>query len=176
MIEFQPLSDSGHQHFAKKLFETAFPYEERPSFSVAENRDQDNFHFLVITLDGEEPIGIFTYWTFETFTYIEHFAIGKEYRGKGLGRASFLDFMVQHPDQIVLEIEMPDNEVAERRLEFYSDMGFVRNAQDYMQPSYHKRELVLPMLIMSKYELSDDDFEDVKRILYREVYHYAPKN
>ncbi len=175
MIEFTTLSESGHHHFAKELFEESFPKEERPPFSQLEDRDENNFHFLVATIDDDEPIGILSYWTFEEFTYIEHFAIAKEYRGQGLGRAVFLNFMMQHQDQVVLEIELPNTETAEHRLEFYGDMGFTRNPQEYWQPSYDGKRLAIPMIIMSKYELDDGEFEDVKQILYTNVYRYTPK-
>ncbi len=176
MIEFVELSESGHNHFAKELFESAFPDEERPPFSKLKDRDAANFHFLVATIDDDEPIGILSYWTFEEFTYIEHFAVAKEFRGQGLGRAVFLNFMAQHSNQVVLEIEMPNTETAERRLEFYGDMGFTRNPQEYWQPNYNGKGLAVPMIVMSKYELDDGEFEDVKDILYKKVYGYTPKN
>ena len=110
MIQFEPLSESRHHHFAKELFESAFPEEERPPFSSLEDRD-DRFHFLVAILD-DEPLGILTYWVFEEFAYIEHFAIDREYRGRGLGKATMLAFLAHHSDQVVLETELPSTEQA----------------------------------------------------------------
>ncbi|MCR4828166.1 MAG: GNAT family N-acetyltransferase [Bacteroidales bacterium] len=170
MIDFEPLSESRHESFAEDLFESAFPKAERPPFGDLEKRN-DQFHFLVATLD-DEPLGILTYWTFDEFTYIEHFAIAKEYRNRGLGKATILTFMAQHPDQVVLETEEPSTEMADHRLEFYTDLGFTRNPQDYWQPSYHGKGLALPMIVMSKYELDDGEFDEMRSILYREVYHY----
>ena len=89
MIDFEPLSESRHSHFAEKLFESAFPEEERPPFRSLEDRDE-RFHFLVATID-DEPLGILTYWVFEEFVYIEHFAIDKEFRNQGLGKAAIAD-------------------------------------------------------------------------------------
>lgn len=175
MIEFVPLSESGHNHFAKELFESAFPEKERPPFGELKERNQANFHFLVATIDDDEPIGILTYWIFDDFAYVEHFAIAKEYRNKGLGKAVMLNFMIQHQDQVVLEVERPITEQAEHRLEFYTDLGFTQNPQDYIQPSYYENELAVPMIMMSKYELDDGEFEDVRTVLYKEVYHYAQK-
>jgi len=174
MIEFEPLSESRHHHFAKELFESAFPEEERPPFSSLEDRDE-RFHFLVASLD-DEPLGILTYWVFEEFAYIEHFAIDREFRNRGLGKATMLAFLSQYPDQVVLETELPSTEVADHRLEFYTDLGFTRNPQEYWQPSYRgKNKLVLQMIIMSKYELDDGEFDEMRDILYREVYHYSGK-
>ena len=119
-----------------------------------------------------------TYWVFEDFAYIEHFAIDKEYRNQGLGKATMLSFLSQHPDQVVLETELPSTEQADHRLEFYTDLGFTRNPQEYWQPSYYgKQELALQMIVMSKYELDDGEFDDMRDVLYKEVYHYnGPKS
>ena len=69
---------------------------------------------------------------------------------------------------------MPTTEIAERRIEFYRRMGMIRNPQEYWQPSYNKKEnkLVLQLAIMSKLELDDDEFKEIKQVLYRNVYQY----
>ena len=176
MIEFTELSESRQRRFAEELFEDSFPLSERPKFDDVEDLEEKNFHFLVVTND-DEPIGIFTYWEFPEFNYIEHFAITPELRGQGMGKATMLNFMLQHPEQVVLEIEEPNTEQAEHRLEFYTDLGFTRQSQDYVQPSYHaKKTPAIPMIIMTKYELDDGEFEEVREILYHAVYHCDPKN
>ena len=171
MIQLTDLSQSDHPHFAKDLFESAFPDEERPPFGELKNRNTDKFHFMVATNDdGDEPIGILTYWTFDDFVYIEHFAIDEDLRNQGLGKAVFLNFLSQQHDQVVLEIELPNTEEADHRLEFYQSMGFFQNPQPYIQPSYHNDGRTVPMILMSKYELDDDEFCEIKQLLYREVY------
>ena len=85
-----------------------------------------------------------------------------------------LSFLAQYPDQVVLETELPSTEQADHRLEFYTDLGFTRNPQEYWQPSYHKRNtLALQMIVMSKYQLDDGEFDELRNLLYREVYHYS---
>ena len=37
----------------------------------------------------------------------------------------------------------------------------------------HKNDLALQMIVMSKYELDDGEFDEMRDILYREVYHYS---
>jgi len=174
MIQFTELSESGHTHYAKDLFESAFPKEERPPFATVRDREHPNFHFLVASLGDDEPVGILTYWTFDEFVYIEHFAIDSEHRNMGFGKACMLELMNQYPDQVLFEIEMPNTEEAEHRLEFYTDLGFTQNANDYIQPSYYGKGLEVPMIIMSKYELDDEEFEEVRNILYKEVYDFTP--
>ncbi len=168
MIQLTPLEDSDHPHFAEDLFESAFPEAERPDFDDLEKRPS-NFHFMVATND-DEPIGILTYWTFEEFVYVEHFAIDEELRNNGFGKAVFLNFMTQHGGQVVMEVELPHDETSEYRVEFYASMGLYQNPYDYYQPSYHGDDRTVPMMIMSKMELDDDEFEEMRKILYKEVY------
>ena len=180
MITFTNLADSDHSHFAQNLFEEAFPEQERPPFSTIRQRmasaeptatrtNAGKFHFLVAE-NGDEPVGILTYWTFEDLVYVEHFAIDEELRNQGLGKAVFLNFLSQQHVQVVLEIELPNTEEADHRLEFYASMGFFQNPQPYLQPSYHNDGRTVPMILMSKYELDDDEFSEIQSLLYREVY------
>ena len=169
MISFIPLADSDHPHFAQQLFEEAFPEQERPPFSSLRHRDAGKFHFLVAE-NGYDPVGILTYWTFDELVYVEHFAIAEELRNQGLGKAVFLNFLSQQTEQVVLEVEVPNTEEADHRVEFYASMGFFQNPQPYVQPSYHDDNRTVPMIIMSKYELDDDEFSEIKTLLYREVY------
>ena len=178
MITLTDLAQSDHPHFAKDLFESAFPEEERPPFGELKYRDKSKFHFKVATngSDQGEPVGILTYWTFDDLVYIEHFAIDEELRNQGLGKAVFLNFLSQQTQQVVLEVEHPHDETSEHRVEFYASMGLFQNPQDYLQPSYHGDQVTVPMIIMSKYELDDDEFNEIRELLYREVYHCRPAN
>ncbi len=179
MITLTDLSQSDHSHFAKDLFESAFPDEERPPFGALKNRNTEKFHFMVATNeneDGDEPIGILSYWTFDDLVYIEHFAIDEDLRNQGLGKAVFLNFLSQQTSQVVLEVEYPHDETSEHRVEFYASMGLFQNPQDYLQPSYHGDQVTVPMIIMSKYELDDDEFDEIRDILYDEVYKCRPSN
>ena len=179
MIQLTDLSESDHPHFAKDLFESAFPEEERPPFSELKHRDTSKFHFLVATNDnddGDEPIGILTYWDFEEMVYIEHFAIDEDLRNQGLGKAVFLNFLSQQKKQIILEVELPHDETSDHRIEFYASMGLYQNPQKYIQPPYTKRKKSVPMIVMSKYELDDEEFDEIREILYREVYNCKPSD
>lgn len=169
MITFTNLADSDHSHFAQELFEEAFPEQERPPFSIIRQRDAGKFHFLVAE-NGDDPVGILTYWTFDELIYVEHFAIAEELRNQGLGKAVFLNFLSQQTEQVVLEVELPNTEEADHRVEFYASMGFFRNPQPYIQPAYRKGGMEVPMILMSKYELDDDEFCEIATLLHREVY------
>ena len=173
MITFSPLADSDHYHFAQSLFEEAFPEQERPPFASLMQRDSKKFHFLVAE-NGDKPVGILTYWSFDELVYVEHFAISEDLRNQGLGKAAFLNFLSQQTEQVVLEVEPPNTEEADHRVEFYASMGFFCNPYPYVQPSYHGDNRSVEMIIMSKYELDEDEFSDIRDLIYREVYKVSP--
>ena len=169
MIEFKEIS-ADNLCFAKNVFETSFPIEERPLFdTILHARNKTIFHFNVVYLNGN-PVGIFSYWTFDKFTYVEHFAVGEQYRNNGVGQRIMKHFLL-HITQVVLEVEMPTTAMAQRRIEFYKRLGFAPNPYSYIQPSYHNDDNSLPMIIMSLLPLSDESFAEVKQCLYTEVYH-----
>lgn len=169
MIEFKELS-TNNLGFAQNIFETSFPIDERPPFDIILHaRNKTIFHFNVVYLN-DNPVGIFSYWTFDKFAYVEHFAVAEQYRNKGVGQRIMKHFLL-HMAQVVLEVEMPTTAIAQRRIEFYKRMGFTTNPYSYIQPSYHNDGNSLPMIIMSLSPLSASTFAEVKQCLYSEVYH-----
>lgn len=107
-IAFEPLKDTDLQ-YACQLYEEAFPIEERRDTSewLLQNKQNPLFNILCIK-QNQTFQGILSYWTFESFHYIEHFAISPQQRGHGIGCAALELFMTtrtQYP--IILEVE-PD--------------------------------------------------------------------
>ena len=171
MIVFKEISADNYA-FAKNVFESSFPIDERPLFESLELRDKSLFHFNVVYFNDEYPVGIFSYWSFDTFSYVEHFALDEKYRNNGMGQSIMMHFLLHIAlPQVVLEVEMPDTTIAQRRIEFYKRMGFTANSHNYIQPSYHADGNTLPMIIMSLSTLSANAFAEVKQCLYSEVYH-----
>ena len=68
-------------------------------------------------------------------------------------------------------VEMPEEEMAQRRINFYKRQGFVLWEKPYLQPPYRPGDDYLPMLLMAHGNLERErDFETVKNSIYREVY------
>ena len=72
--------------FMENLLETAFPLQERRNSDQQRKNTDENqlFHNALIT-DDVLLIGLLTYWDFDTFVYIEHFAIDNSLRDRGYG-------------------------------------------------------------------------------------------
>ncbi len=110
-------------------------------------------------------------WQFDEFVFVEHFAADPSVRGQGLGSDMLREAVRIFSKQICLEVELPETELAKRRIAFYERNGFCYNAYPYMQPSISKGKQPLPLRIMTLGEIiSKDRFEAIQRQLYKSVY------
>ena len=122
------------------------------------------------------PAGFLAVWEFETFTYIEHFAVDPALRNSGTGTAMLQELLsssqyTQKKKLICLEVELPEDELTKRRIGFYERNGFVFNEYPYMQPPISKGKSSVPLRIMTYgTAISEETFEKMKQVLYRRVY------
>lgn len=158
--------------FAENLLQTAFPEGEYRELEKQRGNTDNNplFHNHVI-YDKEVPIGIITYWKFEDFCYIEHFAVSPDQRNGGYGKKvlEHLSEIIRQP--IVLEVELPTTEMSKRRIGFYERLGYKLIQESYYQPPYRKQDEKLPMYLMINdphHKLKDTDL--IKKTIYKYVY------
>ena len=156
--------------YAKEVYEYSFPPEERLDFDKVLQRQDERYQMKIILDESDNAAGILFYWNFDTFVYIEHFAFSHSQRGKGQGSAVLKEFTTAQKLPVILEIELPETLDAQRRLDFYQRLGFVKNEYPYIQPPYSKEKPSVEMLILSTEILSKSRFEEVKTTLYREMY------
>ena len=174
MIKLQPISTSDLQHykFMEELLVDAFPPEEyRQLEQLREYTDRTgNFHNNII-FDDDLPVGFITYWDFDSFYYVEHFATNPALRNGGYGKRT-LEYLCNYLKRpIVLEVERPVEEMAKRRISFYQRQGFTLWEKDYCQPPYKPGDDFLPMYLMVHGELDcEKDFETIKKRIHKEVY------
>jgi len=153
------------------LYQEAFPEDERRSLSDQIELMENNIYNFKFLCDNGEFTGFIAYWELEDFTYIDHFAIEKKRRGRGLGKKALADFLSRQSRNVVLEVEKAKDRIAKKRIAFYERLGFFLNEYDYLQPAYSIDKRPVPLLIMSfPSRLDKKDFDAVKRILYRDVY------
>ncbi len=175
MIRLQRITtaDETLYQFMEQLMVQSFPPEEYRALELLRlyTDNKPAFHNNII-LDGDVPVGFFTYWDFGTFCYGEHFAIDTERRNGGYGKQA-IEWLCSHiaPRPLVLEVEMPDNEMAQRRIGFYQRQGFTLWDKPYQQPPYKPGDGFLPMKLMAYGDIdADQAYATVKERIYREVY------
>jgi hypothetical protein len=82
-------------------------------------------------------------------------------------------FFSQTQLPVVLEVELPNTEVAIKRIQFYERLGFSLLSNDYFQPPYEKKALPIPLLLMSNDKLfASNNFHFLKKVIHTEVYHF----
>ena len=115
--------------------------------------------------------GFLAVWEFESFTYIEHFAVDPVRRNSGTGSAMLHELVRKYQKQICLEVELPEDELTRRRIGIYERNGFVFNEYPYIQPPISKGKSPVPLRIMTYGSaITQDTFEEMKRVLYQRVY------
>lgn len=174
MIEFKCIttSDIEYYGFMENLLKTAFPKEEyRELNELKSYTDNIDIFYNSIILENDKPIGFITYWDFDNFYYVEHFAIDPNLRNGGYGKKVIEGLCKRLEGPVVLEVEHPIEEMAERRINFYKRQGFELWENDYQQPPYRKGDSFLPMYLMINGDLSmQDDYIRVKERIYKDVY------
>ena len=174
MIEFKKIEGSSDPLFAPmfELYHEAFPPSERRTLDDLTRILDTEPRFTASALMREGQFaGFFTHWTFDRFVYGEHFAVDPALRGQNLGTETIQAFLALHTLPVALEVEMPDEPDAIRRIHFYERNGFKVVQHPYAQPYYDGSGRMLPMLIMTNdTHFANKNFPLIKKTLYEEVY------
>ncbi|MGL4411123.1 MAG: GNAT family N-acetyltransferase [Bacteroidales bacterium] len=159
----------------KEIYEEAFPIEERRDFKNICSLIERNPNFNCLGIFHEERlVGLLTYWVLPgstPFAYGEHLAISSSMRGLSIGSIVLEKFAEMAQLPIILEVEHPTSEQAVKRIRFYERNGYKLWELDYIQPPYGENLPPVPLYLMTIGEIAlDDNYEEVKKTLYREVY------
>lgn len=138
---------------AQRLYFYSFPPDERRDVKEIDRLVADvssPMHAELIYFKGRLS-GFITWWEFDRFRYIEHFAIEPSKRGEGIGAKALKAFVGQTDSPVVLEVELPDtSDMARRRIRFYERNGFnALMGYDYIQPPYGPGLQSVPMMLMA---------------------------
>lgn len=174
-MEFRDLAVKDYPSFLK-LYNETFPENERRLYKSAEHvanfikEKGGKFKAFVYDDGNEDFLAFLSYWTFEGFTYIEHFAVRPEHRGKNIGRKMLSHLMDIAGDKILVEVEKPVDEDTTRRVTFYQKNGFVlRSDINYVQPPYSAEQTGVDMMLMTHGDVKLHDTRELREML-TEVY------
>lgn len=124
----------------REIYDISFPiFEQRTEQQQTDAFADSRYHLDCYT--GNEPgrlQGFIAYWRFEDYTYVEHFAIHPDERGKGLGGQILSNLIEQESGRVLLEIDPVMDEISAARLRFYRSYGFVENPYAHIHPAYRK--------------------------------------
>jgi len=148
LIRLKHISDNYFQK-AWKLYEDAFPFEERRIIDDQSNILQNGSYHFDVLIDKDIFTGFILWWDFNTHIYIDHFATAVEQRNKGMGTLILNKFMDSADKSILLEVELPTSTINQRRIKFYERVGFKLNQHHYEIPPMTKDQPPLQLLLMS---------------------------
>ena len=158
--------DSIYAHLEKNFIQ-----DERRDLAEAkallENPDFTVYH----TVDGEKNVGFVTVWSFDGFDFIEHFVTYEAYRNQGYG-TKVIELLKSGGKALVLEVELPNDDIQKRRIAFYERCGFVIIPRPYVQPPYRQGKSGVPMVLLSC-PCAIEDFENTVKQIYQKVYNVS---
>ena len=153
------------------IMEDSFPVDERRTREGQRQVIEEEAYRLYGYRKEGKIAAFFAVWEFESFVFIEHFAVAKEERNGGIGGTLLMQLIKQLEKKVVLEVELPNADIAKRRVAFYERNGFLMNQYDYIQPPMSEEGKAIPLRIMSTpKDLTKQEFEVVRDTLYRRVY------
>ena len=153
------------------IMEASFPNDEyRPKAEQEALFSREEYEMYGVEEDGK-LCAFAAVWELGEVTFLEHLAVEGSQRNRGLGAKLLSDLSQVVKGRLVLEVELPETELAKRRIGFYERCGFCYNDFDYTQPPISKGKAPVPLRIMSyKNPLSEEEFATVRDTLYARVY------
>lgn len=155
------------------LIEISFPKDEYRTYTGHKALlDIPEYQVYVLWDDEKDELrALVTVWEFADIAYVEHLAVNPAYRNGGLGSVILEELTKKLGKMICLEVELPEDDMAIRRIGFYERNGFHLNEYPYIQPALAEGQNAIPLLIMtSERRISAKEFETIKNLLYAKVY------
>ena len=148
----------------------SFPEEERRDWTEI-IADDFSARLYLISCDND-IVGFVTAWEFGEVLYLEHLLISSSQRGAGIGaRVIHALKDLANGKHLLLECEPAHTApMAQRRLDFYTRLGFVKQDFDYVQPPYREGGVSVPLHLMATANLTQDMLIRLKQTLYEVVY------
>jgi len=151
MLELIRLQSVNHDLFAQawQLYEQSFPTDERRTIAnQAPLLTYEVYHFNAV-LFQDRFVGLILWWKFDTVCFIEHIATSPAIRGKGIGSRIITQFQRNNAEHILLEVDLPKDDISQRRILFYQRLGFQLNQHPYQQPALNEDSQPVDLLLMS---------------------------
>ena len=170
MLGFGKITDEKFDRFYE-LLESSLPRVEFRDKCRQKNLLNIKVYEMLFCSVDEKCIGALAFWHLDDTIFVEHFVVDESYRGKGIGTKMLNALKEQTKSNVILEVELPYNEMNKRRIAFYERNGFCYNDFEYYQVPLNKGDEPLPLRIMSyPKSISLQEFESIREKLKKAVY------
>lgn len=153
------------------LLEMSFPLNEIRSFEAQKNLLRRKEYQILGYKQNSVIIGVVGIWDLGKFIFIEHFLVDPRLRSQGIGRKIINRIQESFQKTILLEVELPKETLAKRRIRFYERQGFTLSSFGYRQPGYRVGDMGPDLLLMSyPNPLMEENFIAYKQEIFNKVY------
>lgn len=133
--------------------------------------DRPQYRVYLYRSDEGELCGFAAIWSLGSVCFLEHLAVNPRLRNQGVGARILRELLGLFGGRVCLEVELPETELAVRRIGFYKRLGFTLNRYPYLQPAMSKGQNAVPLWIMTSWgSIVREEFESLRDLLYDEVY------
>jgi GNAT superfamily N-acetyltransferase len=145
------LTDRSDRYFkeAWALYMEAFPKEERRTLARQTEIMKAPYYNFEIFVQEARFVGFLLWWEFKNLRFIDHLATLPRQRGKGHGTGIMKQFLSRDTHPVILEVELPEDVLKQRRIHFYENLGFKLNLHSYLQPPLQAGCDALALRLMS---------------------------
>jgi ribosomal protein S18 acetylase RimI-like enzyme len=171
-ISLKKIESEAEFEAIKNLYLTAFPPNERRELDELKKQIYNENCNVNLIFAGEKIAGFVILWNFTDFVFPEHFAIEPGLRGLGTGEKTLSEIISLYQKTVILETELPADEISRRRIGFYERNGFHLLERQYFQPSYDGIKPEVEMKLMcSSANISPEKLEKYIQQIREKVYH-----
>ncbi len=156
------------------LYEESFPECERRNNTQLSNiANCDKRFYIIAAIVGNNFAGFLSFWDFNDFIYVEHLAVCKNMRMKGIGSNLIKHLMSLYPKlNVVLEVEPDTDDTSHKRIKFYQKLGFhLFSTYPYLQPPYSPELQPVKLHIMASQPVSTTELDSFTKTITNEVYY-----
>lgn len=174
-VELKRISSQTDLEAIRELYISAFPANERREFDDLKQLSvgDDCLIFKILTESGTFA-GFCILWEFPNFIFIEHFAVKPELRGLGIGEKTLAAIKTGFSKTVILETELPADEISQRRIRFYERNGLHKLSRTYFQPSYGGNKPQIELKLMSSnVDFQTEELDSFIRSIHKKVFGIA---
>ncbi|MCC8146204.1 MAG: GNAT family N-acetyltransferase [Bacteroidales bacterium] len=121
-----------------EIYEPSFPLCERRAREDHNRIFNIDYYHLDAWVKDDKVLGFIGWWDLDDVRYVEHYAIHPASRSEGYGSIFLKQWMDDSDKLVLLEIEPVEDEISQRRQNFYHRLGFIDSPIRHWHPPYHK--------------------------------------
>lgn len=148
VITLKSCRDAWYESFLD-IYSISFPVFEQRTEEQQQKAFLSSLYFLDCYIEEGDMVGFIAYWKFDTYAYVEHFAIHPAKRGQKWGSFILEDLIGRMDTRIILEIDPVIDEISTKRFRFYRTHGFSENPYPHIHPPYRKGNASHSLVVLS---------------------------